>query len=176
MIDKIVSATAREDVKRGINEYLRLGYQPDGNLVHSKNKNNHNILSIRMIKLDKNNTVNSLIKKCELVSTVIRDDVERGINKYLGLGFEPYGNLISSRAVRYRIEMAHLTILMVKKENSNKTIKKCKIISSQSMDDFNRGVNKYERQGFQTYGKMINHEITQNNKKVNYYTILMLKN
>lgn len=145
MIDKIVSATAREDVERGINEYLRLGYQPDGNLVRSKNKNNHNILSIRMIKPDKNNSSNNSIVKCKLISTVIREDVERGINKYLGLGFEPYENLISSRAVRYRKEMVHLTILMVKNENSNKTIKKCKIISSQSMDDFNIGIKKYEQ-------------------------------
>ena len=127
MIDKIVSATAREDVKRGINEYLRLGYQPDGNLVHSKN--NHNILSNRMIKLDKNNTVNNLIKKCELVSNVRREDVEGWIDKCLRQEFEPYENLISSRAVRYRKEMSHLTILMVKRENINKTIKKCKIIS-----------------------------------------------
>lgn len=175
MIYKIVSATAREDVERGINEYLRLGYQPDGNLVHSKNKNNHNILSIRMIKPDKNNSSNNSIVKCKLISTVIREDVERGINKYLGLGFEPYENLISSRSVRYRKEMAHLTILMVKNENSNKTIKKCKIISYQSMDDYNRDIDKYERQGFKTYGNMINHEITKNNKKFNYYTILMLK-
>lgn len=175
MIYKIVSATAREDVERGINEYLRLGYQPDGNLVHSKNKNNHNILSIRMIKPDKNNSSNNSIVKCKLISIVIREDVERGINKYLILDFEPYGDLISSRAVRYGKEMDYLTILMVKKKNSNKTIKKCKIISSQSMDDFNRGVAKYERQGFKTYGNMINHEITKNNKKFNYYTILMLK-
>lgn len=145
MIDKIVSATAREDVERGINEYLRLGYQPDGNLVRSKNKNNHNILSIRMIKPDKNNSSNNSIVKCKLISTVIREDVEIRINKYLGLGFEPYENLISSRAVRYRKEMVHLTILMVKNENSNKTIKKCKIISSQSMDDFNIGIKKYEQ-------------------------------
>lgn len=40
--------------------------------------------------------------------------------------------------------MAHVTILMVKK-NSNQTIKKCKIISSQSMDDFNIGIKKYEQ-------------------------------
>lgn len=70
MIYKIVSATAREDVERGINEYLRLGYQPDGNLVHSKNKNNHNILSIRMIKPDKNNSSNNSIVKCKLISIV----------------------------------------------------------------------------------------------------------
>ena len=129
-----------------------------------------------MIKLDKNNTVNNLIKKCELVSNVIREDVEGWIDKCLRQGFEPYKNLISSRSVKYRKEMSHLTILMVKRENINKTIKKCKIISSQSMGNFNRGVKKYELQGFQTYGNMINHEITQNNKKVNYYTILMLKN
>lgn len=43
------------------------------------------------------------------------------------------------------------------------------------MDDFNRGVAKYKGQGFQTYRNMINHEITKNNKKFNYYTILMLK-
>ena len=151
MIYKIVSATAREDVERGINEYLRLGYQPDGNLVHSKNKNNHNILSIRMIKPDKNNSSNNSIVKCKLISTVIREDVERGINKYLGLGFEPYENLISSRAVRYRKEMAHLTILMVKNENSNKTIKKYKIISSQSIGNYNRVINEYECKGFKTY-------------------------
>lgn len=114
MIDKIVSATAREYVERGINEYLRLGYQPDGNLVHSKN--NHNILSIRIIKPDKNNSSNNSIVKCKLISTVIREDVERGINKYLGLDFEPYGDLISNRSVRYGKEMAHLTILMVKNE------------------------------------------------------------
>lgn len=43
------------------------------------------------------------------------------------------------------------------------------------MDDYNRGIDKYKQQGFKTYGNMITHEITQNNKKVNYYTILMLK-
>lgn len=175
MAVKIISAIAREDLERGINEDLRLGYQPDGNLVHSKDRNNHNILTIRMIKSNKNNVGNNLIKKCKLVSTVIREDLERGINKYLGLGFEPYKNLISSRAVRYRKEMAHLTILMVKRENTKKKLKRCKIISSQSMDDYNRGIDKYKQQKFKTYGNMITHEITQNNKKVNYYTILMLK-
>lgn len=81
----------------------------------------------------------------KIVSATSREDVERGINKYLGLDFEPYGDLISSRAVRCGKEMAHVTILMVKKKNSNKTIKKCKIISSQSMDDFNIGIKKYEQ-------------------------------
>ena len=82
----------------------------------------------------------------KIISTIAREYVERGINKYLGLDFEPYDNLISSRAVRYGKEMAHVTILMVKK-NSNQTIKKCKIIYSQSMDNYNRDVDKYERQG-----------------------------
>lgn len=43
----------------------------------------------------------------EIISAISREDVERKINKYLGLDFEPYGDLISSRAVRYRKEMAH---------------------------------------------------------------------
>lgn len=51
----------------------------------------------------------------EIISAIAREDVERKINKYLRLGFEIYGDLISSRAVRYRKEMAHLTILMLKR-------------------------------------------------------------
>lgn len=30
----------------------------------------------------------------KIVSATSREDVERGINKYLGLDFEPYGDLI----------------------------------------------------------------------------------
>lgn len=169
----IIKSIAREDLEHGININLKR-YQPNGNLLYLK-ENNKNFLQIEMKKIDSNNFDDNIIEKCKLISTVLKDDVENGINKYIRLGFEPYGNFVSNRAVRNKKEIAHLTILMVKRKNKNNPIKECKIISYHNIEDYYKNINIYQKKGFKINGNMITHNIIIKNNTIGYYTVLMVK-